>query len=339
MAVAVCVSVALVASAPFIGEFRRWLAAAVPDQYVWLVNGAVGLCALVVAVLAITRIREGRGWRYATILVAVAIAVVYAWRTGSPVASVAAVEHVHFVQYGLITWLFYRPWRRRGDLASVLLPVSAGIIFGTAEEWWQWFLPTRVGELRDVLMNMAAITSGVLASVAIVPLGRGWREAITKGRAASAAGLGLAALIVAAFTWTVHVGYAVEDAGIGTFMSRYTGDRLQALSTERAAQWAVDPPMVRRTLAREDQYRSEGEAHVRARNTAWDLGDVDTAWRENLILERYYPAVLDTPSHISPTGHRWHPDHRADAERRVAALPQIPFVSAAAVDTRFTINR
>jgi hypothetical protein len=97
---------------------------------------------------------------------------------------------------------------------------------------------------------------------------------------------------------------------------------------------------VLRTLAREDQYRSEGEAHVRARNGAWERGDVATAWGENLVLERYYAPVLDTPSHISKTGHRWHPDHRADAERRFQALAAPPpFVSAAAVDTRFSLNR
>jgi hypothetical protein len=29
--------------------------------------------------------------------------------------------------------------------------------------------------------------------------------------------------------------------------------------------------------------------------------------------------VLDTPSYVSKTGHRWHPDQRADAERARAS--------------------
>lgn len=339
MLVALLVSLALVASAPFVGEFRRWIAATLPGQYVWLVNGAVALSAAGVAALALARIRVDRGWRFGAILLAGALAVAYAWATGSPVAAVAAVEHVHFAQYGVMTWLFYRAWRPRGDLSSVLLPVSAAILFGTVEEWWQWFLPARVGELRDVLMNIAAITSGILVSVAIAPLKHGWREILTTGRAASAAGVAAAALGLVVFTWTVHVGHAIEDAETGRFLSRYSGVRLLELSADRAALWAADPPLVRRTLAREDQYRSEGEAHVRARNTAWDREDYRTAWHENLILERYYAPVLDTPSHISATGHRWHPDHRTDAERRVADLPQIPFVSYAPVDTRYAIDR
>jgi hypothetical protein len=141
---------------------------------------------------------------------------------------------------------------------------------------------------------------------------------------------------LAAFTWTVHVGHVISDASIGEFRSRYSAPALVSLSAERAARWAVDPPLVRRTLAREDQYRSEGEAHVRARNEAWQHGDVARAWGENLILEKYFPAVLDTPSHISLEGHRWHNDHRAEAERRLLALGFTPpFVSAAPIDTRW----
>jgi VanZ family protein len=336
---ACAVSLSLVAAAPFIGEFRRWLAAALPGHYVWIINGAVGLGVLSVAVLALTRIREDRGWRFATLACAGTSAATFALTTGSPVPSVAAVEHFHFVQYGVITALFYRVWRTRADLSSLFLPMSAGVVFGALEEWWQWFLPVRVGDLGDVLLNIVAIACGLLVSVSFAPLGRGWRDVWRQGRRASAAGVLIAALAVAAFTWTVHVGYTVRDPAIGVFMSRYSADVLPALSAQRTAQWAVDPPLVRRTLAREDQYWSEGEAHVRARNDAWARGEVRTAWGENLVLERYYSPVLDTPSHISATGHRWAPEHRSDAERRRAALPVTSFTSKAAVDTRFSINR
>jgi len=335
MALAIVVSLVLVLSAPFIGEFRRWIAATLPGQYVWIVNGAAGLFVAVVGIAALARIREGRVWRFGLIAAASVMAVVFTMRTGSPVPAVAAVEHFHFVQYGVITWLFYRAWRNRGDVASLVLPAAAACVFGVAEEWWQWFLPARVGELQDVLLNTVAITCGLMVSVALEPLARTQGSPSARGLAASAAGLAIAIASVGAFTWTVHVGHVIADPTIGEFRSRYSAAQLLALSGARAAQWAIDPPLVRRTLAREDQYRSEGEAHVRARNDAWERGDVARAWGENLVLEQYYAAVLDTPSHISKTGHRWHPDHRADAERRMAALPPAPFVSAAAVDTKW----
>lgn len=350
MLLAVVVSLILVLSAPFIGELRRWVASTLPGQYVWIVNGVVGLAGLAVAVSAVRRIRDRRLARFGLIAAAVAIAVVFTRMTGSSVPAVAAVEHFHFVQYGFITWLFYRAWRKRGDSASLVLPVAAAFVFGIAEEWWQWFLPARVGELKDVLLNTAAIACGLMVSMALEPLHPGSqvhrfagpqvRGGASRGVRDSVLGVAVAMLAIAAFTWTVHVGHVIADPSIGQFRSRYSAPALLSLSAERASRWALDPPLVRRTLAREDQYRSEGEAHVRARNDAWERGDVARAWGENLILEKYFAAVLDTPSHISRTGHRWHKDHRADAERKLAALGSTPrFISTAAVDTMWQVGK
>ena len=56
-------------------------------------------------------------------------------------------------------------------------------------------------------------------------------------------------------------------------------------------------------------------AHVRRRNGA----EVDEAWRENLILERFFVPVLDLPTYASPNGNRWPPEQRADFANRAAA--------------------
>ncbi len=75
---------------------------------------------------------------------------------------------------------------------------------------------------------------------------------------------------------------------------------------------------------------TEGLQHVQARNEAWARGDAFTAWRENRILERFFGAVLDTPSYVSRTGHRW---PRRAARRRGSGespvAPRTAFVSAA----------
>jgi hypothetical protein len=72
-------------------------------------------------------------------------------------------------------------------------------------------------------------------------------------------------------------------------------------------------------LSAEDQYLTEGHWHVERRNRSWSAGDFAGAWYENLILERYFAPVLDTPSYVDKAGHRWSPEHRADAERHAAA--------------------
>ena len=337
MLLAVFISLALVLAAPFIGEGRRWIANNLPGQYLWIVNGVVAAAGLAVVIAAFARIRERRAVRFGLIALAATITVVFSRMTGNSAPAAAAVEHFHFVQYGFITWLFYRAWRHRGDVASLVLPFVAAFIFGIGEESWQWFLPVRVGELRDVLLNTVAIVCGLLVSVALMPLGQASASRRSRGVRDTAVGIVIALFVLAAFTWIVHVGHVIEDPSIGEFKSRYSAADLMTLSAERMARWAKDPPLKRITLGREDQYRSEGEAHVRARNDAWDRGDVARAWGENLILEKYFAAVLDTPSHISMTGHRWNKDHRADAENRLAALPAKKFVSEAAVDTKWSL--
>jgi len=85
---------------------------------------------------------------------------------------------------------------------------------------------------------------------------------------------------------------------------------------------------------REDQYEAEALWHVRRRNFGMDpdrRGDpleLDVAWHENLILERYFGPVLDAASVAGATGHRLAPEQLAavDAAR---ARRDAPFVSDA----------
>ena len=60
---------------------------------------------------------------------------------------------------------------------------------------------------------------------------------------------------------------------------------------------------------------SEGLLHVQERNREWDAGHPGVAWFENRILERYFAPVLDTPSYVSRTGHRWPAGQHDDAQR------------------------
>jgi hypothetical protein len=95
------------------------------------------------------------------------------------------------------------------------------------------------------------------------------------------------------------------------------------LQAMRASAWRVNPPARLRRLSREDQYLDEGLWHVRRRNMA----DLDEAWRENLILERFFAPVLDIPTYASPNGNRWPAEQRADVVNRAA--PIAAFMSTA----------
>lgn len=329
--IAVAVAAAVVLSAPLIGQVRGWIRTTFPGQFV-LIVGAIGAVLLAGALIAAAlRIRENRARRFGAIAAALAIAVVYSALNAGDNAESNAVERFHFLEYGLITWLFYRAWRPLGDLAIVLLPTLAGIVVGTAEEWLQWFIPNRVGEIRDIFLNLAAIVCGLLFSVGLEPPPRFEATLHPSSRQRVLRLAAVTVLVLAAFFHTLHLGYAIADPETGSFTSRHTSDRLSALQAEKAERWKTrPPPLVLRRISREDQYLSEGLAHVRWRNRQWAAGDVAAAWYENRILEKYFAPVLDTPTYEGKQGHRWPAEQRADAATRFAsARPPEAYVSAA----------
>jgi hypothetical protein len=317
---ALVVSGAVILSSPFIRDIRDWIRAMFPGQYATVVATAVALAIGGALLVALVRIRNRRALRYGAIAGALVLGTSYAlWNAqGNP--EVDAVERVHFVEYGLITLLFYRVWRPRGDVSMFVLPLLAGIAVGTLEEWLQWFIPGRVGDMRDVFLNIVAIVCGLLFSVGVDPPDAGAFQV----RPGSLRRIGVVAaavaLLFAAFVYSVHLGVEVRDPDAGRFRSRYDAATLVRIGPDRLAVWKFQPPIERpRSRSREDQYMSEGLLHVHERNRRWEAGDMAAAWSENLILEKYYAPVLDTPSYISRTGHRWPAEQRADAEQRLGS--------------------
>lgn len=330
---AVATSVALVLSAPFIGFVRSWIRSAFPGQFARIVAALLAVMALAAFGAAVLRIRRRRGVRYAAILASLVAAVWYSASTTTGVADVDAVQRFHFVEYGLITFLFYRAWRPLEDPAIVVLPVFAGLIVGTADEWLQWVIPNRVGEMADIFLNGVAIGCGLLFSLGADPP-EAFRASLGAGSLKRIGRLAAAFVVAfAAFFDVVHLGYDIRDQDGGVFKSRYSKGALEALAAEKLRGWRVHPPpMVLQRVSREDQYMTEGVTHVQERNEQLAAGHVAAAWRENRILETYYAPVLDTPSYVSAAGHRWSAAQRADVASRLAS-PGVegaaPYVSAA----------
>jgi hypothetical protein len=339
LAVALVASVLVVLSSPWIGEMRDWLRHGFPSRFLLLLNG--GLAAVAAGTLALVVRRIGRGplWRYGALVLGIGIAAIWMVTERSPSAESNAVERFHFFEYGLLTWLFYRAvggatdprtGARAGatpDVSLLVIPALAGLIVGTADEALQWYVPSRVGEWRDVFLNLVAIGTGLLVSAALRPPGRlVWRvTAAARRRICLVAAA--AAVVLAAFIHAAHLGHRIEDPAIGVFQSRYTASELRAASETRAQQWRLAPPPLRvPRLSREDHYLFEAVRHVQARNSAWPA-DPLRAWGENAILETYFAPSLDTPTSVLPAPSRWGSAHRGDAQTRVQGLPPSPFRS------------
>ena len=341
---AIVVSTALVLSAPFIGFVRSWIRATFPGQFVRIVGvtiAALGLAAIAAAIFRIRRqhfsLRAGphphalslgdvaprsgrrRFPRYGALICAVGCAVWFSVleATGNP--DVDVVQRFHFVEYGVITFLFYRAWLPLEDPAIFVMPILAGLVVGTADEWLQWFIPNRVGEIADILLNVFAIGCGLLFSLGADPPDHfQWtfrpRSILRVGRLAA-----MTIVTLALFVHIVHLGYDIRDQEVGTFKSRYSMSALAALADAKRAEWRIHPPpLVLQRVSREDQYMTEGVTHVQRRNELLAANDVKGAWMENLILEKYYVPVLDTASYVSRTGHRWSAEQRAAFNSRAA---------------------
>ena len=201
---------------------------------------------------------------------------------------------MHFVEYGLIAFLFYRVWRTAGDPSCLLLPVLAGLFVGLAEEWLQWFIPVRVGELHDVLLNLVAVSCGLVFSVAADPppafSWRLYRRARGGGWPSRPAGWCWRS---AFFIDQVHLGHAIDRAGLGAV----------PLALHRSpSRWSC------RAIGRRrgSSIRRWCCAGCRAKTNTWTRrcgtcaaatwSSRTEAWAENRILETFYAPVLDTPS-------------------------------------------
>ena len=300
---AVTAAAVVVLSGPFVGELNTSLQNAFPDQHLWIVVAVVVAPALIGLGAAVARIRELRLLRYGALAVGVVLAVAYV-----AMMRPSYTEQFHLTEYAVLTFLFYRVWRDRADVTTFVLPVAGGLLAGLADEWFQWFIPSRVGELRDVLLNGTGIVAGLLFAVALHPPAGIRLFAADRSRRLLAAGLGIVTIAVAVFLQCVHLGHEISDSAAGTFRSRYSAATLLDLSTERSRQWAAAPPSTGPRISREDHYLTEAMFHVQRRNNAGEAGFAGAQWREHLILEKFYAPVLALP------GMSWPPEQRANVE-------------------------
>src|SRR5690349_2247115 len=220
-------SAAIVLVSPFMGQLQSFLRRSLSTRAYVLLFGVGVLAAVVAAILiAFVRIREQRAKRLALLAAALMLGGGYMWLNGTPYAEVNAVERVHFVEYGFIAFLFFRAWRPAGDVSILILPVLAGFMVGTFDEWLQWFIPVRVGEAHDVFLNLTSLICGVMFAVALQPPDtfvwsagpRTWRRIASMSA--------IVWLVFSAFVSQVHLGYENEFQGLGRFRSHYTIDQL-----------------------------------------------------------------------------------------------------------------
>ena len=310
LAVALAASILVVLGAPYTGQIRGAIQDALPGQYRLIIGGIVVVAVAIAVVSALLRIREQRATRYGLLAIAVGGGALYAWATATGNANVDVVERFHLVEYGVLTWLYYRAWHERGDLTSLVFPALAAFMVGIFDEGLQWLVPARVGELHDVLLNAVSIACGVFFSAGLAPVRTASWWPDRRGRRSLALFTSFVIVALAAFFHAVHLGHEIDDPQTGEFLSRYSAEELLAAAEDRAARWNSAPPRELHRMSIEDHYLAEGVWHVQRRN---ETADPQRVWHENLILEKYFAPVLDFPTYSTGAGAKWPAEQRANA--------------------------
>ena len=287
----VSVSLLFIAWSPFIGPLRDVIKRVLGDAFTPVIGLGVGLTVLAAVGWGVRHVRERRLQRVGLMSLAVLLFVGYAavMRTGVP--DVDAVERIHFVEYGLVATLFYRAMAGMPLRQVAPLTLLIGVLVGIGEEWLQWLVPTRVGDVRDVFLNLYALGCGLLFAIGLyppqtpagAPLGVPWQGVL---RLASIVGLSFAG-----FLHCAHLGYELTDPALGRFRSFFTFEQLAVLGAERTERWRLDPPAAPEPFAIQDHFFFEAAAHIQHRNESYERGQFRDAWLENALARAVLPVT------------------------------------------------
>ncbi len=334
---AAALATAVTITSPFVGLIRNALFDAFPRGAVKGLALGLGLLAVVLFAYALARIRRRRLLRYGALVTVGFLLWVQAVGFKTGLASVNVVEKIHIVEYGLLAFLLYRALRPRGDLGVVLLPLLWVTLAGTLEEGMQWWVETRTGEIRDIVLNAFSGVCGLVFAFALEPPeGLSWRLSLRGWRSVGDTAA-LVTLFLGGFFWFAHLGTVVEDPDIGRFRSYFTREELVEASARRTEMWATDPPGELSPWVREDRYLTEAGWHNQHRNQSYEQGLYAWARQTNRILETYYRPYLDLESFRKTGNRRWYPATLEDVERRAPAVdPRVYFspVGAKRIYTR-----
>ena len=70
---------------------------------------------------------------------------------------------MHLINFGLLGWLMCRDVYPRFGAEAIFIALAGCAFFASAEEIFQYYLPYRTGELRDVELGLIGASFGIAA--------------------------------------------------------------------------------------------------------------------------------------------------------------------------------
>ena len=249
--------------------------------------------------------RERSWWRYAVLF---AVGIVYALNLKAKWSASSPIEAIHYLEYGVLGVLAARALRHHLDDWGVY-PVGFLVVtlIGMADEVYQWIHPARTEDLDDVLLNMKSGGLMLAAFAFGAPLrGQASRFGARSRRVFGwlmlplAIGLGLFIQFLSQF------GHEVRAPDGGIMVSRFPGDALRRLDTERGVDLGRRLQGIAELPYEESLKLLEGEwflyelrVHLFRRDVHFNRAGYFVAYKENQILSHYFSNT------VARTSYRW----------------------------------
>ncbi|MDP8262964.1 MAG: VanZ family protein [Candidatus Ancaeobacter aquaticus] len=154
------ITLLILASSFFAAQLSDALRSAIGFHYFYLAVRCIIilLCVLLIIYNYRERISHKRCFLFS---VFVALGLIAIWFIKNP------VERLHLLEFGLLGWFAYKELalRETRKIKKVLYPLLFIVIIGVLDEVVQHFIPYRVGEMRDSLINIASGLWGIILCV------------------------------------------------------------------------------------------------------------------------------------------------------------------------------
>ena len=165
LALAVALAAAIILSAPYAQELFIAISTAWPGQFRAIAVGATAVPAGIALLYAVARIRhrhlapihavDSSRDRWDRLRVHRGASASRRVSTSSNTACSGSCSAEYGARPTTCRWWF--------------CPCVAGTIAGTLDEWFQWFIPVRAGEARDIVLNAVASVCGMLFALGMDP--------------------------------------------------------------------------------------------------------------------------------------------------------------------------
>lgn len=146
----------IIISASFMNQAWRYLEE-VAGRDNLVISCAALFLAFAIFVLADT-IKSRRGFlRYFALSVILSLVFLFAWQ--QPLFD----ERMHVLEYGLLGWLASRDLGKyRVSFPHIFFALLFLLFISVLDEAFQWFLPYRVCDIKDVAVNLVSGTFGII---------------------------------------------------------------------------------------------------------------------------------------------------------------------------------